>query len=201
METTIKHVTSEHVVTVALLHKENISSGFISSLGPTFIKQLYRGIAGCESAFCLVALEEDRVLGFIAGAESVGKLYKSVLLKRGLLMSACLVRFVFSLRTISKIFQTLLYPSRTSQEYPPAEILSVAVAPDARRMGVGHKLMHAALDEFKRRGIGEVKVAVAAANKPANQYYLKEGFQKAGAYDSHGVQTNIYVRQLADGCL
>ncbi len=181
---------------MALLHIENISSGFIASLGPTFVKQLYRGIAGCKYGFCLVALEQGHVLGFIAGAESVGRLYKFVLLRRGLLMSACLVRFVFSLRTIGKVFQTLLYPSRTSEEYPPAEVLSVVVASDARRMGVGHKLMHAALDEFRRRGISAVKLAVAVDNESANKYYLKEGFEKAGVYDSHGVQTNIYVHKL-----
>ena len=63
-------------------------------------------------------------------------------------------------------------------------------------MGIGHKLMHAALDEFRCRGISTVKLAMAAENEPANQYYLKEGFRKAGVYDSHGVQTNIYVRKL-----
>ena len=189
-------MTSEHVAAVALLHTENISSGFISSLGPAFSRQLYRGIAGCRSAFCLVALEDNQVLGFIAGAESVGKLYKSVLLRRGLPMSACLIRFVFSLRTIRRIFQTLLYPSRTSEDYPSAEVLSVAVAPGARRKGIAGKLMQSALAEFGSRGIDKVRVAVAAANKPANQYYIREDFQKAGLYDSHGVQTNIYVRTL-----
>lgn len=196
METVIKHITDEHVAAVAMLHKENISSGFISSLGPAFSRQLYRGIASCSSAFCLVALEDKRAVGFIAGAESVGKVYKSIILKRGLLMSACLIRFIFSLRTIRKIFQTLLYPSRTSEEYPPAEVLSVAVAPDARRKGFGSKLMQSALAEFRGRGISAVKVAVAADNEPANKYYRKEGFEKAGIYDSHGVQTNIYVQKL-----
>ena len=198
METVIKHVTPEHVGEVAKLHITNISSGFISSLGPSFSRQLYRGIAGCRSAFCLVALEDNQVLGFIAGAESVGRLYKSVLLRRGLLMSIWLIRFVFSLRTIDRIFQTLLYPSRTSEEYPPAEVLSVAVAPNARRKRIGSKLMQSALEEFRSRGIGEVKVAVAANNEAANHYYIKEGFQKAGVYDSHGVQTNIYIRSLSN---
>ena len=198
METVIKHVTPEHVAAVALLHTENISSGFISSLGPSFSRQLYRGIAGCSSAFCLVALEDNQVLGFIAGAESVGKLYKFVLLRRGLLMSVCLIRFVFSLRTIKRIVQTLLYPSRTSEEYPPAEVLSVAVAPDARRKGIAGELMQSAMEEFSSRGIDKVRVAVAADNKPANQYYIKEDFQKAGLYDSHGVQTNIYIRSLSN---
>ena len=75
----ISAIRAQQVAEVARLHAEGISSGFISSLGSTFIKQLYRGIMNCSSAFCLVALDQDHVLGFIAGAESVGKLYKSVL--------------------------------------------------------------------------------------------------------------------------
>ena len=195
-EITVEAMACRHAGEVAGLHAEGIFTGFISSLGPKFISQLYRGIAACPSAFCFVALEGNRILGFIAAAESVGKLYKSVILRRGLLMLGPLLRFAFSPRTIRKIFQTLLYPSRTSKEYPSAEILSVVVAPDARRRGVGSKLMRAGLEEFSRRGIAKVKVAVAADNGPANRYYLKEGFEKAGVYDSHGVATNIYVRNL-----
>lgn len=188
----------QQVAQVARLHAEGISSGFISSLGPRFIQQLYRGIMSCSSAFCLVALEQGHVLGFLAGAESVGKLYRSVILRRGLLMIGPLLRFAFSPRTIRKIFQTLLYPSHTGKEYPPAEVLSVVVAADARRRGVGDKLMRAGLKELAHRNISAVKVAVAADNEPANHYYIKEGFEKAGIYDSHGVQTNIYVRQLSN---
>ena len=188
----------QQVAQVAKLHAEGIARGFISSLGPTFIKQLYRGIVSCPSAFCLVAVDEDRVVGFLAGAESVGKLYRSLILRRGLLMIGPLLRFAFSPRTIRKIFQTLLYPSHTGKEYPPAEVLSVVVAADARRRGVGDKLMRAGLKELAHRNISAVKVAVAADNEPANHYYIKEGFEKAGIYDSHGVQTNIYVRQLSN---
>ena len=186
----------QQIAEVAKLHAEGIATGFISSLGPTFIRQLYRGIISCPSAFCLVARQNSQVLGFVTAAESVGKLYKSVILRRGLLMLGPLLRFAFSPRTIRKIFQTLLYPSRTSKEYPSAEILSVVVAPVARRKGIGRKLMQAVLQEFSRRGVPAIKLAVAADNEPANQYYLKEGFARAGVYDSHGIPTNIYLRNL-----
>ena len=185
---------------IAKLHAECIPTGFISSLGSRFVSQLYAGIAGCRHAFCLVAVEHGHVVGFIAGAESVGRVYKSVILRRGLFMLSSLLRFVFSGRTIRKIFQTLLYPSRSS-DYPAAEILSVAVASDARRKGIGTMLMRAALEEFERRGISEAKLAVAADNAPANRYYLKEGFHRIADYDSHGVETNIYVRNILDGSL
>ena len=72
----------------------------------------------------------------------------------------------------------------------------MVVAPVARRKGIGRKLMQAVLQEFSRRGVPAIKLAVAADNEPANQYYLQEGFEKAGVYDSHGVLTNIYVRNL-----
>ena len=63
----IGSLDSKHLEEVAKLHEEGISTGFISSLGPSFVEQLYRGIMTCSSAFCLVALDQDHVLGFIAG--------------------------------------------------------------------------------------------------------------------------------------
>lgn len=89
----ISPIQPQQVAQVAKLHAEGIARGFISSLGTTFIKQLYCGIMSCLSAFCLAALEQDQVLGFIAGAESVGKLYKSILLRRGLLTIGTLLLF------------------------------------------------------------------------------------------------------------
>ena len=181
---------------VAQLHVDGISSGFISSLGLNFTEQLYRGIVACPLAFCIVALHHGRVFGFIAGAESVGKLYRSVIFRRGLLMIGPLLRFVLSPSTIRKVFQTLLYPKRISANYPTAEILSVVVASEARQKGIGHMLMTAACEEFSRREIHAIKVAVGAENRPANEYYLRHGFEKAGMYNSHGIMTNILVRKL-----
>ena len=79
---------------------------------------------------------------------------------------------------------------------PKAELLSIVVAHDEAGKGLATALIHKALAECARRGIGKVKVLVAADNKPANKLYLKCGFKFIGQLDNHGVRSNIYVTEI-----
>ncbi|MBS0274903.1 MAG: ribosomal protein S18-alanine N-acetyltransferase [Proteobacteria bacterium] len=61
------------------------------------------------------------------------------------------------------------------------EILSIAVSPDARRRGLGSRLLtHAAQ---RAAGLGAVRMflEVAAKNLPARNLYEKHGFRQVGA--------------------
>lgn len=61
-----------------------------------------------------------------------------------------------------------------------AEILTLAVAPWARRRGVGGSLVKAAAAEAGRRGAGAMFLEVAADNGGALSLYRANGFEQAG---------------------
>lgn len=61
-----------------------------------------------------------------------------------------------------------------------AELLTVAVAPDQRRAGLGRRLVTAFLAEAARRGAESVFLEVAEPNAPARALYAASGFQPAG---------------------
>jgi ribosomal-protein-alanine N-acetyltransferase len=61
-----------------------------------------------------------------------------------------------------------------------AEILTLVVAPDQRRSGVGHGLVEALVAEAAARGAGSVYLEVAADNEAAQALYRKAGFERAG---------------------
>lgn len=61
-----------------------------------------------------------------------------------------------------------------------AELLTVAVAPDQRRTGLGRRLVTSFLTEAARRGAESVFLEVAEANAPARALYAASGFQPAG---------------------
>lgn len=61
-----------------------------------------------------------------------------------------------------------------------AEILTLAVDPNARRNGVASKLVRGFLAEAKTRSAVLVFLEVAANNTPAISLYLQAGFAKAG---------------------
>jgi len=61
-----------------------------------------------------------------------------------------------------------------------AEILTLAVDPDARRRGLGHRLLAETLAEAARRGAGSLFLEVSAENEPARALYHRAGAAVVG---------------------
>jgi ribosomal protein S18 acetylase RimI-like enzyme len=190
----VKPMCKEHAAAVAELHRLGISSGFLSSLGPMFLRQLYKAIPTCPAGFGYVWEESDgRVLGFIACAESTGRIYKQSLLRRGIMMAFPLLRFLIRPAVIKRMYHTWRYPSQVGDDLPAAEVLSIVVSQDAWGKGVGQALMDAALGEFASRNIADAKVAVGAGNEAGNKFYKKCGFELALTREHHGLPMNVYA--------
>jgi ribosomal protein S18 acetylase RimI-like enzyme len=179
---------------VAALHIQGIPTGFISSLGPSFVAALYDAIAEDPNSFGFAAVEGDRVLGFVAFTTNLSKLYRYVALKKGLKFALVLIRRMCSIEALKKVWDNVLYPSKMKKmDLPDAELLSIAVAPEGRGKGIAQQLVDAGMEECRKRRIEKVKVLVADFNKPANKLYQKTGFQRVCQITSHGVLSNIYT--------
>ncbi|HET7409041.1 MAG TPA: GNAT family N-acetyltransferase [Paracoccaceae bacterium] len=61
-----------------------------------------------------------------------------------------------------------------------AELLTIAVAPPARRRGLGARLLAACLAEASERGADLLHLEVGAANVPAVALYESAGFTRTG---------------------
>jgi ribosomal protein S18 acetylase RimI-like enzyme len=194
--TTICPLTAGHAAQVAALHQAGIHTGFLSSLGPRFLTQLYAAIPATAAGFGFVAESQGRVIGFIACAERLGAVYKQALRARGLRMALALFPAIFRWGVARRIVETLLYPSRLVDNYPAAEVLSVVVAPAARGLGAARDLMNQAFAEFRRRGIHQLKVQVWTENPAAKRYYEKCGFHLAGQMSHHENILDVYVISL-----
>lgn len=72
-----------------------------------------------------------------------------------------------------------------------AEVLSIAVAPDRQRSGIGRRLLSALIDEAATRGAERLFLEVAEDNVPALALYRVLGFSEAGRRRSY------YVREAA----
>ena len=192
-QASIQPLAKRHGREAGRLHMEGIPTGFLSSLGLGFLTQLYKAIASCPGGFGYVWSEGGRTLGFVACAERVGRLYKEALKRRGPLMALPLARYMIRPAVLRRMWQTWRYPSQVGEALPPAEVLSIAVSPEARGRGVGRALMSAAVREFARRGIGAAKVAVWAGNEGANAFYPRCGFELALQREHHGLPMNVYV--------
>jgi ribosomal-protein-alanine N-acetyltransferase len=81
-----------------------------------------------------------------------------------------------------------------------AEILTLAVIPQARRSGIARALLDRALAEATRRGAARIFLEVAANNSAARALYAACGFTQAGArprYYADGSDALLLARPLA----
>ena len=192
----VKVIGSEYAECMAKLHIEGISTGFISSLGLGFVSALYKALA--EHKNCLGILDESgELLGFAAFTQNVGGLYKSILKKNLIKFLLLLAGKLLSFSRIKKVLETLLYPKKTDElDLPSAELLSIVVSPKARRMSLGKKLVNAGFDHCREQGIDKVKVLVYSENEGANRLYQSCDFDFITQVDSHGLASNIYVKDI-----
>jgi ribosomal protein S18 acetylase RimI-like enzyme len=193
-ELTFLPLARQHARAVAELHVAGIPTGFISSLGLDFVTTLYEAIADGRGSFGFVALADGRVAGYTSATSSLKGLYLAVLRRAGLKFSLLLARRALAPRTLKRILETLFYPQRTRNlQLPEAEILAGVVAPEVRGYGVANQLFALALEECRRRGIKEVKIAAAETLQHVNKIYQLLGLQVRAKILNHGVATNIYV--------
>ena len=126
---------------VAALHISSVTTGFISTLGPGFVAQLYVLIAASPHAGVWVAEmsgRTERLDGFIAGSTSTSAMYRSVPLRGWLRLLFFALPHVANPSMLRKAWETLLYGTRTDPDLakgaqcgPTAELLSIAVAESA----------------------------------------------------------------------
>jgi [ribosomal protein S18]-alanine N-acetyltransferase len=80
-----------------------------------------------------------------------------------------------------------------------AQLISVAVAPEARHRGVASALMDSTLRRLRRRGVGRFSLMVKVTNRRALAFYRKYGFLQLRVlrkYYEDGKDAWLMVRDL-----
>ncbi len=171
----IEKAKAHHIEYIAFLHREYIKTGFLSSLGLPFLTLMYYTMSNSHNAFCVVAKDKDKIIGFSSGTISVGMFYKDFLKRNFIKASMMLIPKFISVRFIVKIFETLFYPARKEQNLPKSELLSIVVDNNYRGKGIAQKLFRKIEEEFKRRNIKQFKVVVGSRLFAACRFYEKMG--------------------------
>lgn len=173
--------TEGDAATAAALHTGQISEGFLAILGPSFLRRLYRRIAGSPGSFLLIVEDEATPVGFLAGSVDVSGLYRSFLLRDG--PAAALVCGGRLLRSWRRVMETLHHGTGGAGD--GAELLAIAVDPAARGKGAGTMLVDGFLAEMGRRNQDAAHVVVAADNDSAIGLYVRAGFRTAERFELH----------------
>ena len=199
----VREATRSDVDTVAALHVAEIHEGFLATLGPRFLRHLYARIVESPHGFLVVTETQSseqhpaRVSGFVAGALSVRNLYREFLWHDGVVASVTSAPQL--VRSLPRVVETLRYGSRQppgehAPSGPEAELLSLAVAGDSRRQGLGGVLVEAFLSETASRGCTSARVVVGASNDAAVALYGHGGFVKAETFEVHEGTPSLLMR-------
>ncbi len=186
----------KHAREIALIHKQEIGAGFLSSLPLAFLESLYAAIIQSPASFCIVAVEKDMVVGFIAGTMSVKDFYKFFLKKYFFYSFSILFLKLLRFSQLKKMVETLLYPVKETKS-PKAELLTMAVKRELQGRGIAASMFVEFVAQVKARGIQEFKVLVGGELKPAIKFYEKSGFVFLKDISIHdNKKTRIYVYHI-----
>ncbi len=191
---TISLAKKSDALAIARIHKTQISGGFLSSLPEAFLQTFYLALIESSASFCVVAKEDETVIGFISAATDVSAFYRYFLRHYFFSSAFMLLPKVFS--SPKRIMETLLYPKK-EQSLPKAELLTIAVSAKFQGRGIGTQLFAIFVTEMKQRGASQVKVLVGENLKPAIAFYEKSGFTFVKNISVHGAAVSkIYVLAL-----
>jgi ribosomal protein S18 acetylase RimI-like enzyme len=216
-QTIVRPATRRDVSDVAELHAAAIDEGFLSTLGVQFLRRLYTRITDSPHAFLIVAdgaaepqrqrvAADDRsgrVVGFVAGAMSKGRLYRQFLVRDGL--PAALSSAPQLARSLPRAIETLRYGTsdhgtdrepvggdrRPGEE---SELLAMAVAVGGRRRGTGAALVSAFQLTAAQLGSSSARVVVGAKNHGAIALYHGAGFQTVRCLELHAGAESLLLR-------
>lgn len=183
---------------VAELHADGINHGFLSTLGSGFLALMYQAIDEAEGSVLLVEHRDGRIVGFVSGASGMRSIYLRMLrspIRLGFSLLPALVR----LGRLKRIFDILRYGAGGDGgvDYPEAELLSIAVDPDARGQGVAESLFGRLSDYFRNQGFTAFKIVVGDELAPAHRFYSKMGARPAGRVAVHaGENSTVYVHHI-----
>jgi ribosomal protein S18 acetylase RimI-like enzyme len=197
--------TGADAAAAAALHAGSISDGFLAALGPAFLSRLYRRVTRSPDAFLLVADDDGRTAGFIAGALDLRALYRRFILHDGI--AATLSSLPLLLRSWRHAWETLRHGTGGSggngggdgpaSDAMYAELLSIAVDPAWRGRHIGTQLVDGFLSELERRGVRRAQVVVGADNTAAIALYEDRGFETDGSFELHRGTRSLLMRRVA----
>jgi len=188
------NISIEEIKEVSELHRQEMESGFLSTLKGKLLENLYEFVSNDPLCFLIIAKDENKVAGYICGTAKIGGLYRRFIKKKFFKALVSLIPNLFSLKVMRGIIETLLYPAKTElSDLPDAEIISFAVRKEYRGTGLAHKLFDESLVCFRRLNVDSITIVTGLNQVAAQKFYEKRGAEKIGFVEVHkGVKSVIY---------
>jgi ribosomal-protein-alanine N-acetyltransferase len=175
-EISIRPARLEEAADLARLMGEGLNSR-LNDLGPWFSTYLHRHFIESDHALCLVAERAGRRAGYAVFLVDRDRFYAEFKRRKGIAAGFMVLPWLLLPRNLATAVSGFFYSGRAHDADPAAELVSIVVAPEARRAGVGLVLTSAGIDALRDRGVAALKVTTPPDNAPANAMYARLGFE------------------------
>jgi ribosomal protein S18 acetylase RimI-like enzyme len=186
----------EHVKAVARLHYESLT-GLLRALGLPATRAFYTGCVKAPQVMAFVAMDGDRLRGFVCGALKARALKLQALAMNPFAVTAAAAYGV--LRHPSSLRFLIDVARGEAAKHDPGgpELTYIAVDPAERRSGVGRQLMDAFTSAMRAAGVPAYELSVDHENHSADSFYKRLGFERVGSYREFGIDRRRYRLTLA----
>lgn len=174
------------------LHRVQLVAGALAHMPQGFLARFYRFLAGDTESVVIAATRNGRLVGFVTGTLRANELFKSFVFASPLRMVAYGIGLLFKpslLVRIASISRRLIPENRTGSD---RQLLSIAVATEYGRSGIGRVLFHALALWFRQHGAEHFDILSAFSQKAALQFYERHGASKVGETTLGGLPSILF---------
>ena len=187
---TIKKVSNfeKNIVNeVVDIHLATFEGFFLTFMGKGFLKHMYISYIEHVQSDILIALNGNKISGFLAYSEDMSGLYK-YMIRHKLIQFAwySLGAFFRQPKVFMRLIRAFLKPSETKRNEKYVELASIGIHPADKSKGIGSQLITALKNEVNFEKFEYITLETDAINNEiANKFYVKNGFQKIREYETN----------------
>lgn len=185
----------QYINNIVEIHMDTFTGFFLTFLGRGFLKTLYKGFMAHPYSGVILALEDDKPIGFCAYSEDLSGFYK-YLVKRKLPLFAwyAIGAFFRNPRILFRLLRAFSYSRESKREELYVELASIGVLPSAKNKGVGSKLIKMLCNITDASKFVYIKLETDRDNNEGvNYFYQKNGFALVHSYETpEGRRMNEY---------
>lgn len=176
----------KYVDDIVDIHMNTFPGFFLTFLGKGFLKHLYTGFIEHSKSNVIIAVEDDRLLGFCAFSEDLSQFYK-YLIKCRLIYFAwyALGAFIRKPKVLFRLLRAFTYSNESKRDEGYIELSSIGVLPSAKNKGVGSEMVNYLYNISNRQKFEYIKLETDRDNNAgANHFYKKNGFILHHSYET-----------------
>ncbi|WP_028043337.1 GNAT family N-acetyltransferase [Candidatus Stoquefichus massiliensis] len=185
----------KYIDEIVHIHLQTFDGFFLTFLGKGFLKQLYLGFMEHENSNIIVALENDKVLGFIAYSEDMSSFYK-YLVKRKLLYFGwyAFIAFVKKPTVLIRLLSAFKKSEEVQRPEKYIELASIGVMPTEKGKGIGSQMISYLKENIDLNKFKYISLETDAKNNEyVNKFYCQNGFILCRTYETkQGRKMNEY---------